>query len=395
MREEADLRNYILRRFFVVLIFVGVMQGINNALFAKLLGPVIENVFQIRGLFDGASIRESFGLLFKTAAAYIILMLSGGKAYGALDVVIKWVCSNEIVKYVSDRFLLLQKQNTALFLLGAFCCIFVMVVLWLAPYILAGLYFSISVSKRVKKMEQKRLCEEKEQEKQKNLLLSDIAHDIKTPITTIAGFSKALAEGEVSEDKRQEYLDSIYNKSMQTSQLVTLLFEYVKLDSAGYALSRTKEDVFELVREVAAGVYTDFEERKMSLEIDIPETALYAYVDKVQFQRAVRNLLANAYKHNPQETTVSVKAMQQGRQLVITVSDNGNRIDTDVAKHLFDPFVQGDKARTTGKGSGLGLSICRKIIEMHGGHIRLIQYHERPDYVKTFEIKIPLEGNRQ
>ena len=177
---------------------------------------------------------------------------------------------------------------------------------------------------------------------------------------------------------------------MQVSDLVSLLFEYVKLDSIGYSLQKTTEDFCELVRGCIARLYTDFEQKQMELEIDIPEESIFLQVDKTQMERAINNLLVNTIKHNPEHTKVMISLFQRQNQVILDISDSGVFIERETAKHLFDPFVQGDKSRTSKSGTGLGLSISKKIIDMHYGQIVLIQYKHPENHgkTKTFEMRL-------
>lgn len=235
------------------------------------------------------------------------------------------------------------------------------------PYLVGAFYYYRAVTNKVNEL----MEEEKERQlaydKERNLLLSDIAHDIKTPITTLCSYSKALTDDLVQGEKRREYLDAIYNKSMRMNELITLLFEYVKMDSSGFALHREECDLGELLRECTAALYADFEDRKMELRVEIPEAPTPCNVDKIQMIRSVTNLLANAICYGRQGGKVLVRLTEY----TITVADDGMEIDEDLAEHIFEPFSRGDKARSTSGGSGLGLSIASRIIEMHGGELKL------------------------
>lgn len=117
--------------------------------------------------------------------------------------------------------------------------------------------------------------------RKRNLLLSDITHDLKTPITTVAGYVQALNDGMVEDpEKQKQYLESIRKKSLEMSELITLLFNYVKLDSEGFDLKKERINITELVLQLVAGAYTDMEEAGMIPDIDIPEEADYAEIDK-------------------------------------------------------------------------------------------------------------------
>ena len=225
-------------------------------------------------------------------------------------------------------------------------------------------------------------------EKKRNLLLSDITHDLKTPITTIAGYAQALNDGMIKDpEKQKQYLLSIRQKSLEMSQLMTLLFHYVKLDSEGFELKIERVNITELVRQIAAGAYTDIEEAGMELEVDIPKTAGYAKVDQAQFTRAWNNLITNAVRHNSSGTKIKISMSDPYGYWVIKVMDSGNRIDDSLLEHLFDPFVMGDESRNSRGGSGLGLSVSKKVIDMHGGRLWLEQ--PAPEgYTKAFCIRI-------
>ncbi len=259
----------------------------------------------------------------------------------------------------------------------------------LLPYGLGAFYYSRVVTKQFDIL----LAEEKEEkkaaDKKRNLLLSDIAHDIKTPLTTICGYSKALTEGIAQEDKRQVYLEMIYAKAMRMDELITLLFEYVKLDSEGFVLHKRQEDFAELVREMTALLYTEFEEKGMLLVTEIAEERMLLAMDRLQLGRAVTNLLTNALRYGREGGRVLVRLTDYE----LTVADEGEPVDPAFAAHIFEPFARGDKARTSKGGSGLGLGIARKIVEMHGGSLSL-NLNAEGGYTKAFQISfIDHEGD--
>lgn len=261
------------------------------------------------------------------------------------------------------------------------------IVIMIIPIIVASLMFSKALMDEVHRMEQKAEEMRKVYEKKRNLMLSDIAHDLRTPITTIAGYSKALNDDMVvSEEKKREYLQAIENKSARMSDLINLLFDYVRLDSANYGLRRDEIDLPELLRTIAASLYSDIEEKGMEFEISIPEEVHMVSLDRVQFSRVIVNLINNAIKHNEAGTTISLEMKKEKDKIQIIVSDNGSLIPTFLAEHIFEPFAMGDASRTAQSGSGLGLSIAKKIVEMHGWSLELKQYYE--EYRKSFVIEI-------
>lgn len=272
-------------------------------------------------------------------------------------------------------------------------------VMFAIPIVLTAVWFSRIVAEEVEKNERQEEELREKYERARNLMLSDIAHDLRTPITTIGGYAKALNDGLVtSDEKRTEYLEAIQNKSERMSDLITLLFDYVRLDSENFSLRLEKTDITELLRENAAFLYADVEERRMEFDIDVPEERMELEVDRLQFSRVITNLINNALKHNAAGTTIRLQLCyaetkqktghekKQEVPLQIIVSDNGTMIEPLVAEHIFEPFVVADASRESKGGSGLGLSIAKKIVEMHGWTIELRQDFERCE--KSFVINI-------
>lgn len=258
---------------------------------------------------------------------------------------------------------------------------------FIIPILGAAVWFSRIVTDEADRMEEHKKEMRLLYEKKRNLMLSDIAHDLKTPITTIAGYAKALNDGIVQDkEKQKEYLATIESKAERMNELITLLFEYVKLDSDYFSLTLQQEDIAELLRKNAAFLYSDMEEKEMSLEMNVPEEPCMLPVDTLQFSRAITNLITNAIKHNPSGTCIRLELVQKKNQIEIRISDNGTLIPQFLAEHIFEPFAMGDASRKSQTGSGLGLSIAEKIIQMHGWELMLKQEEEKKE--KSFVIKI-------
>ena len=292
------------------------------------------------------------------------------------------VLSEYLIWFATDRIkhLFVGGISMAIFITG--------IVIMIIPIIVASLMFSKALMDEVNRMEQENEEMRKGYEKKRNLMLSDIAHDLRTPITTIAGYSKALNDGMVtSEEKRLEYLQAIENKAVRMSDLINLLFEYVRLDSENYGLRREKCDLSELLREIAASLYSDIEEKGMEFEILIPEKVHMVSLDTIQFSRVIVNLIHNAMKHNKAGTIITLEMSVEKNKTQIMVSDDGGLIPNFLAEQIFEPFSMGDASRTTKNGSGLGLSIAKKIVEMHGWTLELKQYYEANKKAFVIEVK--------
>ena len=247
--------------------------------------------------------------------------------------------------------------------------------------------FTKIIIDEVRRLEEENAAFRQDYEKRRNLMLSDIAHDLRTPITTIAGYAKALNDGMVSdEQKKREYLAAIENKSERMNNLISLLYEYVKLDSDNFSLRKEKIDLAEFLRENAALLYSDVEEKGMELVVDIPETPCVVEIDPLQMSRVITNLINNSIRHNEPGTTITIELKDIFYNREIIISDDGTPIEEGIADHIFEPFSVGDTSRRTKGGSGLGLSIAKRIVEMHGWEIDL--YQNKRGYKKAFIINV-------
>lgn len=231
-------------------------------------------------------------------------------------------------------------------------------------------------------------AESERQVKERNLVYSGITHDLKTPMTSVQGFAAALLEDRIKPEEQKEILDIIYKKSCYMNELVESMFTYSKMNADDYHLSCKKMDLGALVREAVALNYDEFEKRGMDLQVEIPEEPLFCLLDGKEMKRAIHNLLVNAYKHNGAGGKIMVRVSKQGKEVFVTVADNGKEITKEQGEKLFEPFVCGNDARSGGQGNGLGLTIARLIAEKHGG--KLYVRNNMNEYTKGFVIQLHL-----
>ncbi|OAJ75552.1 histidine kinase [Brevibacillus sp. SKDU10] len=224
-------------------------------------------------------------------------------------------------------------------------------------------------------------------EKGKQRMLMDISHDLKTPITSIQGYAKALKEGMATdEERKQRYLEYIYQKSIRVNHLINNLFELLKLDAPDYRLHLRLEEITEFVRDMVVLHYTEMLDKQFHLQLDIPERELYLYFDRIQLTRVLSNLLVNAIKYNPAGTTMRISLSEEKYYVVIKIADNGIGISEDIKENIFEPFVRADSSRASEGGTGLGLSIAKRIVTKHGGTIKLTSTDTE---ATVFVIRLP------
>ena len=224
--------------------------------------------------------------------------------------------------------------------------------------------------------------EKQEMEESRGQLLLNLSHDIKTPISTITIYSKALRDGIVSGQKAQDYLNTIDAKANHVSKLLDDMFTLLKMENKEYTSTVSVFDASELIREVCVEYYDDAQIAKQVLHLDIPEKDVLVVADKTMLHRAVANLLSNAIKYNftGNNIFVSISPLED-THFTICVEDDGEPIPEETVKTLFDAFSRGDAARTTSAGSGLGLSITKLILEKHNGQITYCYENGRNRFV--------------
>ncbi|MBQ3801297.1 MAG: HAMP domain-containing histidine kinase [Treponema sp.] len=247
-------------------------------------------------------------------------------------------------------------------------------------FVIAAFIFFTLVKKAV-------ASESQRQTEEQSLMYASLAHDLKTPLTSVVGFSSSLLDRKIPAEKQNEVLETIHSKAVQMNVLLESMLSYSKLGAASFELNREKVDFCSFIKNIAADYYNDFESHGMNLDIEMQEHKMYAMVDRRELSRAVGNLLSNAISHNGDGTRVLIRVTEEKKCAILTVADTGRQIDRQDAEKLFSPFVSGDRARTSGRNSGLGLAISRKTVLLHGG--RLYIDFDIPNYTKAFIMEVP------
>lgn len=396
MEEQNTLRSFLIKRFIIIMILTICVEYVILLLLNKIIFPACNYVFFRDIDWDvKLGVVQIIYILFITVISLIILFVKSLLPEGAKQGM-DWVLSSfdrltiSVVPELEEAQVaqtFTPEQSTILAIVS-----FLSISLLILPFATAAFVYAREITKEVAKIQKHKEDMQKEYSRKRNLMLSDIAHDLRTPMTTVAGYSKALADGMVEDPKkRSEYLHAIQVKSKRMNDLINLLFEYVRLDSEGFQLTLEQSDLAEVVREAAAAVYSDMEDAGMEFLIDIPEERLETKLDRIQMSRVVTNLLNNAIRHNPRGTRISISMeIVDEQEYQIIVADNGKAIDPAIASHLFEPFAVSDESRNSKGGSGLGLSIAKKIVEMHGWKLSLS--NNIPGFVKGFVIKVELDG---
>ena len=220
----------------------------------------------------------------------------------------------------------------------------------------------------------------------RNKMLADISHDLKTPITVIQGYAQAIHQQIIPPPQQAKYLETIYQKSLHLNQLIDTFFAYSQLHHPHLILYPETHPLAAYMQTYLAEKYQEIELAGFKLEVSLPEDDDHSYpIDPLQWRRACDNLLANCLKYNPPGTTIYFR-LSFDHDIVIDLADDGVGLPEHLTDKLFEPFMVGDEARGQNGGTGLGLAITQRIIELHEGDIKLVHPAE-PPYRTHFQIR--------
>ncbi len=224
-----------------------------------------------------------------------------------------------------------------------------------------------------------------EAERMRNALLSSVSHDLRTPLTVIAGSASSLLEGEASLDPetKHELAHSIYEEAKRLDRLVYNLLEMSRLQSGEIQFHKEWHVLEEVIGCALAQLDTQMQAHPVS--ISLPTDLPLVQIDGLLMERVVINLLENAMKYTPADTPIEISGRVDEQELLVTIADRGPGLPAGQEERIFEKFYQ--VAPGSARGAGLGLTICRSIVEFHGGRIWAAN---RPEGGAVFSFTIPL-----
>ncbi|MDO8472635.1 MAG: ATP-binding protein [Dehalococcoidia bacterium] len=222
-------------------------------------------------------------------------------------------------------------------------------------------------------------------EQLKRNMVSDAAHELRTPLSNIRGYLEAMKDGVVAPEPAA--LQSLYDEALLMAKLVDELQELTLADSGKLELFRQPEDISELVRSAALAIQPRVDSCGLSLELDLAQGLPKASVDAQRIGQVLRNLLSNAVAHTPGGGRISISTWDAGSRVAVSVADTGEGIGLADLPHVFDRFYRADtsRSRATG-GSGLGLTIAKRLVEAHSG---VIEAQSEPGRGSKFTFTVP------
>jgi len=197
--------------------------------------------------------------------------------------------------------------------------------------------------------------------------VDSFSHEFKTPIVSIKGFAEELKHDDLAPEQRQEYLDIIIHESSRLAQLATNVLNLSRVEKQAILASRTRFDLTEQVRRCILLFENKWEERGLKLTVELDEVTLEG--DEELLSQVWLNLIDNAVKFTPEGGSVEIRLHARENNALFVIRDDGYGIPEEAQRHIFDKFYQGDPSHAAA-GNGLGLSIAKRVVTLHGGFIR-------------------------
>jgi len=209
---------------------------------------------------------------------------------------------------------------------------------------------------------------EQAEQRQRNMV-ADIAHELRTPLSNLRGYLEAVRDGVIKPDA--DTIRSLDEEAALLSRLVDDLQELSLAEAGELKLVCQAENIGELIKQTVGGLQAQAATKGLSVSVDLPDRLPAVNIDSPRISQVLRNLLENALAHTVEGDAITVTAAQQGNWVEVSVVDTGEGIPAEGLPNIFERFYRVDKsrARTTG-GSGLGLTIAKRLVEAHGGTIQ-------------------------
>ena len=231
--------------------------------------------------------------------------------------------------------------------------------------------------------------EERASEKSKDELITNVSHDLRTPLTSIIGYLGLIEDHQYqSEEDIVKYSHIAYDKAKQMKNLVEDLFEYTKVQQHGAPVNLMTVDLGQLLEQGGASFELEADKKGIAINVSCEPTPLSITADPEKLGRLFSNLVANALKYGHGASYIHLTAKQLGEKVVITVADDGEKIPAESVKHLFERFyrVESSRNKATG-GTGLGLAIVQSIVELHHGSVTARSDDQETAFVVTLPVK--------
>ncbi len=232
------------------------------------------------------------------------------------------------------------------------------------------------------------MIEERKAQKTKNELITNVSHDLRTPLTSIIGYLEIIDSDKYKDEvELRYYIDIAYQKSKDLNLLINDLFELTKMQNSTITLDKLQINLVDLLGQLVVYYNNEFKKANMEARTNFSDDKLMVYADTSKLGRAFENLLSNSIKYGKDGYYIDIITRVEDSMAVVQIVNYGEAIPTVDLPYIFDRFYRVEKSRNREiGGSGLGLAITKNIIELHRGFISV----NSDDDKTTFEIRLPL-----
>ena len=240
-------------------------------------------------------------------------------------------------------------------------------------------------SEKLKEKERAALDIERNAERQKNELITNVAHDLRTPLTTIVGYLELIKDDTaLSKEDVHKYSGIAYEKSIRLQEMMDDLFEFTKLDNADIKLNKSMINLSGLIMQMTDEFYPSFKDCNITPIVDLPEENIYVQGDGQLLARVFDNLISNALKYGYHNSDLKIEVSGDEKYATVKVINHGDTIASEDIPLLFNKFYRTDSSRNSKTGgTGLGLAITKNIVDLHHGNISVTS----DDQITTFIVK--------
>lgn len=202
--------------------------------------------------------------------------------------------------------------------------------------------------------------------------ISDISHELRTPMTSISGFVSGILDGTIPKEKQTEYLELVLEESNRLVRLTNDMFEMTKMSSHGYKLSIKRFDFAEAIRLCIIAAESQIDAKNLDLNVDFEQENIFVLAEPDSIKRVIINLLDNAIKYSFENSQIDIRVFSENTHIVFEISNIGTGIEDTDLPYIFDRFYKSDKSRNREKsGAGLGLFFVKNILTLHSQKINV------------------------
>lgn len=210
-----------------------------------------------------------------------------------------------------------------------------------------------------------------EVEKNRRDFISNVSHELRSPITSIKGFIGGVLDGIIPKEKEKYYLSIAYDEIQRLTRLINDLLDLSAIEAGKFSLNIKPQDINEIIKLSIIKFETAIKSKKINVDVWLEDEEVYVLADKDKIIQVMTNLIDNAIKYVEPGGNIEIGARIKGQKVLVWVFDDGPNISKEDEKHIWDRFYKGDKSRTSKVSTGLGLSIVRRIINQHNEDIWL------------------------